>query len=164
MTAVAVTSSARSLTSIADTGGNTWVVQRTGTATAQVHIATAVVTHALVSGNSITFTFSGTSHHAIIVDEWAGVNTDSPIDDVLGTGVTTMTATATATAPAITVLANSLVIGAYAEDWNDLLTAGVGYTLEGTVAKHRDQPRDLDGLQDLGGRLGNTDGHLGSER
>lgn len=133
MVAYIATGDSVSLSSMSDSGSNSWTVQRTGTSTTQAHLATAVVTTALVNTNTITVTFSANADQVVIVDYWTGVDVGNAVQ-VVGTGTTTITTTATVTSPTISVNPYNVAIGCFCENFNDLLTAGAGYTLGGNLA------------------------------
>ena len=110
---------APAITSIADTGGNTYSIDAnaagtfTGTTGARVVIASAHVTTALVSGNSITVTFSAsTTDKAMSVYHVSGLAV-SPLDKTASTTGTAGSPVSSGTTAA-TTQGNELLIAAFA--------------------------------------------------
>jgi hypothetical protein len=92
-----------SLTSITDTGSNTWVMLReqpggtSSSSTANVEVWTAQVTTGLVSGNTITLNFTGTQREAYVCEEYSGLDTDNVAVVDTSNGATFATTTPTVT-------------------------------------------------------------------
>lgn len=89
---------------VTDTKGNTWVVLTGGLAdpgAASAGIATYIAytvmaTAALVSGNTVTFTFGASSTaKAIVIEEWSGIDTTTPVAVAATTGSSATTASPT---------------------------------------------------------------------
>lgn len=79
----AVATNARTLTSVTDSKGNTWTVhpsQSAGGTNVNVAIAYAVLTTALVAGDTITLTFSGNASVAVTAVEITGQAASSIVD------------------------------------------------------------------------------------
>jgi hypothetical protein len=93
------------LTSITDTGSNTWVLLREqpgGTSSSSdgdAELWTTQVTTALVSGNTITLNFSGTQREAYVCEEYSGLDTSNVtlVDTSAGNPFTTASPTITVT-------------------------------------------------------------------
>jgi hypothetical protein len=117
------------LSSITDSKGNTYVVDVTPSSgiTTTVGIAHASITTALVSGDTLTFTWpTGNLRYAISVSEFT--------DSITSVNSTQPGTTYTGTSPSIasfsTGVANTLVFGGWGlVNSGRVLTAGSGYTL-----------------------------------
>jgi hypothetical protein len=76
------------VSSVSDTGGNTWTVDRTHTSAgiASISVCSAYVTNALVSGNTITLTLSGSAYCAALCEEFSGGKSSAYKDGVASAG------------------------------------------------------------------------------
>lgn len=81
------------VTSVTDTAGNTYTVDKTvvTAAIAPTQVCSAHVTNALVNGNTITINHAS-SVGAFLAEEFSGIATSSYVDQTAGTGATTSTA------------------------------------------------------------------------
>lgn len=105
------------VTSVTDSKGNTWTVDATQSPSYFYGLAHTTLTTALVAGDTITVTLTGsTSYHTFVVDEWSGISGYGNRSAASGT-----TSTARAT-NAVSVWAGALVIGLWAVPVSDTAT------------------------------------------
>lgn len=121
------TSASFAVSSVADSKGNTWTVDKTTTASssARLSICSTRLTTAMVTGDTITATLSGTSTAtAGAVYQYNGLALTSAVDAAVG--FQGNTSTSGATGACVTTHANDLIFTAAATG------AGTGWTAPGS--------------------------------
>lgn len=115
--------------SVSDSRGNTWQVDEvsTNTTNARVSVASAVLTTALLTGDTVTVTYSAGNSAGMAVYEYSGLATVSYVD---GTPTQGNATTGTSLSVSITTAnANDLVFTAVACGTSETVTGPTGFTV-----------------------------------